>query len=217
MAFGQKLKNGFLRVVFFGAALGGPTYYHYGTIREVEAKVKTENYYDAFQDDGKTFKGVIETDKGTFLNEKSIWFAKSNQDADNLQTETDKGETFKFKVYGGIWPFKANIIEGRQVTAAELKEREAQKLGKDGQPVAPEAKPGQTVDQGQAQPGTTVAGQPPAGLSGSITPLNINFGLYTVKMTVPTEAVPFIKINSVDQAQTVNVVQVPVTPQNPTP
>lgn len=213
-SFGQKFKSGILKLAFFGAAIGGPTYYHYGTIREVEGKIKTENYYDALQDDGKTYKGLIETDKGTFLNEKSIWFGKSDKDAEDIQSQTDQDETFRFKVYGA-WPFKSNIIEAQQVTARELKEREAQKAAgnKGGEAV----KPGEAaVQDGQPQNGATTA-QPPAGLSGSMTPVNITFGLYTVKMTVPTEAVPHIKINSVEQAQTVNIVQQPQTPQAPAP
>ncbi len=78
---GSKLKRAFIMAAIGGAAIGGPAYYHYGTIHETEVKIKEvkSEYVRYDQDKGAIYNYKIITDKGTVLaNENTLLHLKFN-------------------------------------------------------------------------------------------------------------------------------------------
>lgn len=79
--FGSKLKRAFIMATIGGAAIGGPAYYHYGTIHETEVKIKEvkSEYVRYDEDKGAIYNYKIITDKGTVLaNENTLLHLKFN-------------------------------------------------------------------------------------------------------------------------------------------
>lgn len=79
--FGSKLKRAFIMATIGGAAIGGPAYYHYGTIHEQEVKIKEvkSEYVRYDEDKGAIYNYKIITDKGTVLaNENTFLHLKFN-------------------------------------------------------------------------------------------------------------------------------------------
>ncbi|MDI1227593.1 MAG: hypothetical protein PSY14_07915 [bacterium] len=79
--FGSKLKRAFIMATIGGAAIGGPAYYHYGTIHETEVKIKEvkSEYVRYDEDKGAIYNYKIITDKGTVLaNENTFLHLKFN-------------------------------------------------------------------------------------------------------------------------------------------
>jgi hypothetical protein len=79
--FGSKLKRAFIMATIGGAAIGGPAYYHYGTIHETEVKIKEvkSEYLRYDEDKGAIYEYKIITDKGTVLaNENTLLHLKFN-------------------------------------------------------------------------------------------------------------------------------------------
>ncbi|HYD19739.1 MAG TPA: hypothetical protein VEF76_14805 [Patescibacteria group bacterium] len=80
-AFGSKLKRAFIMATIGGAAIGGPAYYHYGTIHEQEVNIKEvkSEYVRYDEDKGAIYTYKIITDKGTVLaNENTLLHLKFN-------------------------------------------------------------------------------------------------------------------------------------------
>lgn len=202
---------GGLRKIFATAAaatmfLGVPGYHLYGSIEETEAKVVS--YDSGYKWDNDKGEGVynfkIKTNKGTFVDKKSLLHLKSQDDTDKIWFDTKIGETYKFKTYGmDVGPFEKNIISMEPVTEEELKERarmkqEAMKAAK--QEALKQQKPqGQTVD-GVVPANNAGAVAPVAqqqGLSGRVQTIDIVHNNNVIQLTVPVEAAGKVTINNV--------------------
>jgi hypothetical protein len=151
--FGSKLKRAFIMATIGGAAIGGPAYYHYGTIHEQEVKIKEvkSEYVRYDEDKGAIYNYKIITDKGTVLaNENTLLHLKFNsKDIQDMLAEgrdtyvpydespADKkareaaspaNKTYKIRYYGSRIdvPFIhtfPNLLSVREVPREELEAR----------------------------------------------------------------------------------------------
>ncbi len=151
--FGSKLKRAFIMATIGGAAIGGPAYYHYGTIHETEVKIKEvkSEYLRYDEDKGAIYEYKIITDKGTVLaNENTLLHLKFNsKDMQDMLSEgrdtyapydespADKkareaaspaNKTYKIRYYGSRIdvPFIhtfPNLLSVREVPQEELQAR----------------------------------------------------------------------------------------------
>lgn len=185
--FGSKLKRAFIMATIGGAAIGGPAYYHYGTIHEQEVKIKEvkQEYVRYDEDKGAIYDYKIITDKGVVLaNENTLLHLKFNsKDMQDMLSEgrdtyvpydespADKkareaaspaNKTYKIRYYGSRIdvPFIhtfPNLLSVREVPQEELQARA--KAAADARRAAQQGQQGQQTAQPVQQP---VAGQQPA-------------------------------------------------------
>lgn len=184
--FGSKLKRAFIMATIGGAAIGGPAYYHYGTIHEQEVKIKEvkQEYVRYDEDKGAIYDYKIITDKGVVLaNENTLLHLKFNsKDMQDMLSEgrdtyvpydespADKkareaaspaNKTYKIRYYGSRIdvPFIhtfPNLLSVREVPQEELQARA--KAAADARRAAQQGQQGQQTAQPVQQP---VAGQQP--------------------------------------------------------
>ena len=98
--------------------------------RDVEAKVTS--YDSGYRWDNDASQAVNEykiiTNKGTFVDKDSKFHLKDSDDTARIWSDTNVGQTYKFKTYGiGIGPLDKNILSMTRVSDEELKEREDKK------------------------------------------------------------------------------------------
>lgn len=206
--------------VLFGAA-AAPVYYQYGTVQEQDVKVhsyvqNTKYNYETRRTEGSY---LLKTDKGNFVIETSLPHLQDQDDVMNVWRPIYTGKTYHIKTYGfhigGNW--QPNILEAREVTADELKEREkvrAEALAKEGKPAQPPAATVTTAPAGtQQQPVVTttqpVVVQQQQTFSGEVVTYPVVVGGYSVQLTIPVEAVGRITVNSVRPVVTAPVVNPP--------
>ncbi len=214
------LKKAFMATLAAGTLVGAPAWYYYGTIEEAEITVKSvrESYvgWDEKEEQG-IYDYKIATHKELFTNENT--YAHLKFDSRDMQRQFDTGKTYKITYYGKRFdlPFTThdlypNILSAREVTPAEIAEREKAKAKDAAQKNAPAQTPvAQPAVAGQQQPLTQTFGA----LSGRVVTYDLVTpdAKYTVQVTGPVEVAGKLTVNAVTPLQPPAPATTPRPPQ----
>lgn len=99
--FKGKLRRAFMLTALAGTAIGGPLYYHYGTITEQEVKIKEvkEEWVRYEEGKGSIYEYKLVTDKGQILNNKNtLLHLKFN--SKDLHDQLSDGRGYQYAPYG---------------------------------------------------------------------------------------------------------------------
>ena len=122
--FAKKLKTLFALAVAGGATLGGPAYYHYGTVEQREVtveKIDKKNLGIDPETRDQKYDIKIITSDGTMTNDNSTLHVKFN--SDDIQRKMKEGETYIVTTYGArfdvplLGRFYPNILSVEPVPA----------------------------------------------------------------------------------------------------
>ncbi len=197
--FGDKVKGG-LRKTFLGVAaigaVGGVGYYNYGTVKTERVTI-TDQQRDYVSGEG--YSHTVQTNAGSFVNESSRLHLKSKEETDALIWRLDRGKTYEIKSFGiDFGPFERNILEAREIPAAQLRaeaEQRAREAAAKGQPAAAQ-QPGAPA----AAAAAAATALPPSGtLSGQMETVSLlsTDGRGVVEVTMPIEARGKVFVNKV--------------------
>jgi hypothetical protein len=197
-----KARRAFILTALGGAAIGGPLYYHYGTIHEQEVKIKDvkKDWVRYEEGKGSIYDYKIVTDRGMVLdNHNTLMHGKFNsEDIQNMLSEGRSsyapwGETaqekkereanspankvYKIRYYGAKIdvPFihtTPNLLSVREITPEELQARAEQRAAAEQARQEALGQKGQQQPNGQQQPANGTVTPAPANNNGAATGLS---------------------------------------------
>jgi hypothetical protein len=191
-----KLSSAFKKAVLgtiFAVAAASPLAYHWGTVQTAEVKVTdVKSVYLGYDSEKHTSKYdyTVVTDKGTFHNDNAgLTVLNLKENSADIQGKLRTGNTYDIQYYGISLPFTTmlapNLLSARLLTEDELKARH-------------------DAAAANASPSPAASTQPAAGggdtstcLSGEVVTYNVVKNGYTIQITIPTEVVGQVSINTV--------------------
>lgn len=191
-----KLSSAFKKAVLgvtLAIVAASPFAYHWGTVQTAEVKVtEVKSQYLGYDSEKHVSKYdyTVVTDKGTFHNDNGgLTMLNLKQNSADIQKVLTAGKTYDIQYYGISLPFTTilapNLLSARLLTDDELKAR-------------------QDAAAAQASPSPAASGQPATGggdtsscLSGEVVTYNVVKNGYTIQITIPSEVVGQVSINTV--------------------